>query len=507
MSQVSLTEYLASIANAIRAKTGKTEKINAQNFATEILNMVISGGNGDNNNTIGGGNLVTTPAYFYGYTSPKYQNNDTTNNNNDNQFTIYGKGSILIYLCSEDKSSNNNSVIISELGQNVSGENESCYIVEQLPETAKSILDDGVMEYYVIINDSDEQSLPDIYLNLQNVQSGKPTWITLSQLIQMMSEDSNAQQVEYNMGYVDSKDDPSILDQLSPGKYFFVRKDYTLDLYFKWMQDSSNYKDYYTKDFFKDVFNLEYNEIEISIISKLPDTNDGLTYDSSKLCLYVSKKENNVYILLEQGEQPTLLSLQEWIYNRVSSTIVNYNGVIHSENDAKDYESKHIDFYTIIKNKKILTIEDEYDEYKVFKQYSDSEDNAQLVELIEVTSAIDHVKLQKDKVIKSNGTYTPDEGFDGISQVIVQIDRVMIEVATPEEMSRILLNATINDVGNVYKYLGQDTEDFKCGAIYEIYQEAEILSIRATDYTTQPNENGVGDVLIINSDDYDIQIQ
>ena len=499
MSQISLTEYLASIANAIRTKTGKTEKINAQNFATEILNMVVGGDGSGDNNSNGGNNIVTTPAYFYGYTSSQIKDDG------DKQMTIYGKGSLLVYLCSESPSKK---IIVSELGENLN-ESESCFIVDTLPKTDKSILDDGVMNYYILINDSNDDS-PEIYLNLQNVQSGKPTWITLSQLIQMMSEDNNAQQIEYNLGYVDDKDDQQFIEQLIQGKYFFVRKDYSIDLYFRLCEQVGNSDQYintsyYTRDFFKNVFNLQYDEIELFVVNSLPKKqSELLNYSSEKLSLYVNKEDDNVYLLIQQqNEQNNLVSLQEWIYNRVSSTMVRYCGVIHSEDDANNYEPKHIDFYTIIKNKKVLRIEDEYDEYKVIKKYGDDK----LVELIDVTSAIDYVKLQQDKVVTSSGTYTPDEGYDGIASIVVQVSNAVIEIATYEEMVKVLSNATSLDVGNVYKYLGEDTEEFKCGALYEIYEEAETLTIRATNYSIEANDDSGGESLLINSEDYDIEVQ
>ena len=38
-----------------------------------------------------------------------------------------------------------------------------------------------------------------------------------------------------------------------------------------------------------------------------------------------------------------------------------------------------------------------------------------------------------------------------------------LEVSSPEEMNSLL---TINNVGNVYKYIGESTEEFTNGAIY-----------------------------------------
>ena len=74
-------------------------------------------------------------------------------------------------------------------------------------------------------------------------------------------------------------------------------------------------------------------------------------------------------------------------------------------------------------------------------------------------------------------------------------------------MVKVLSNATSLDVGNVYKYLGEDTEEFKCGALYEIYEEAETLTIRATNYSIEANDDSGGESLLINSEDYDIEVQ
>ena len=77
---MALTEFLKSIADAIRAKKGTTETINAQDFATEIANLPSGGGSDELFKAVmersatefkSGSITKVGPYIFYGYTTLK----------------------------------------------------------------------------------------------------------------------------------------------------------------------------------------------------------------------------------------------------------------------------------------------------------------------------------------------------------------------------------------------------------------------------------------------------
>lgn len=124
----------------------------------------------------------------------------------------------------------------------------------------------------------------------------------------------------------------------------------------------------------------------------------------------------------------------------------------------------------------------------------------------------DGIQLQ-EKTVTENGEVTPDEGYDGLSKVIVDVpipeptlldgnleitengsyeilpaegydglssatvlvnvvDHLPFETTYEVEMSAILSNATEKDVGSVYKYMGE-TGTYEHGALYVIEEVLE----------------------------------
>jgi hypothetical protein len=79
--------------------------------------------------------------------------------------------------------------------------------------------------------------------------------------------------------------------------------------------------------------------------------------------------------------------------------------------------------------------------------------------------------------ITENGSYEilPVEGYDGLSSVTVLVnvvDHLPFETTDEVEMSAILRNATDEDVGSVYKYTGP-TGTYENGALYIIEKVGE----------------------------------
>lgn len=78
---MALTNKLSAIGDAIRAKTGKSEKLTLDSMVTEI-NSITTGGSG------GGGTTPTLEDYFSG-TMPEFSNEDITEIMRDNAFFQY----------------------------------------------------------------------------------------------------------------------------------------------------------------------------------------------------------------------------------------------------------------------------------------------------------------------------------------------------------------------------------------------------------------------------------
>lgn len=81
-------------------------------------------------------------------------------------------------------------------------------------------------------------------------------------------------------------------------------------------------------------------------------------------------------------------------------------------------------------------------------------------------------KMQ-EKAITANGEYTPDEGYDGFSKVIVNVparadNPVPAAVTSAEEMEALLASAPI---GAVYEYAGEATEKYETGTLYRVCKE------------------------------------
>lgn len=78
-------------------------------------------------------------------------------------------------------------------------------------------------------------------------------------------------------------------------------------------------------------------------------------------------------------------------------------------------------------------------------------------------------------------TYTPLEIPAGVESVYkkgvadgraLSVDSPLpMEVVSEEQMSELLLNATSESVGAVYKYIGETTEAYENGALYIIAEE------------------------------------
>ena len=74
----------------------------------------------------------------------------------------------------------------------------------------------------------------------------------------------------------------------------------------------------------------------------------------------------------------------------------------------------------------------------------------------------------QEKTAISNGDVTPDEGYDGLSRVTINVLPVPAEVSTEADMNALLVSGA---VGAVYKYTGE-TGTYENGGYY-VLEESE----------------------------------
>lgn len=79
--------------------------------------------------------------------------------------------------------------------------------------------------------------------------------------------------------------------------------------------------------------------------------------------------------------------------------------------------------------------------------------------------AYGRLNLADGDVLKASHLNHIEEGIESITK------KALIAIATAEEMAAVIANATADDVGNVYMYIGETTDTFENGAIYEIEAE------------------------------------